>query len=155
MLEMHPWGFATRRITLAALDVDASPWAYAYSYPSECLKILAVYPYGSTSDDDVQPYETESISTGARVIMTDSESATCRYTVRVMDTQKFPPMFVDALTRLLASYLAGPVVKGEAGRKTAMEQFNAFNISFARASVSDANQRNNNPEHLAGWLGAR
>lgn len=155
LLEMHQWSFATRRVTLAELDVDTWSWAYAYAYPSDCIKILAVLPYEATSDDETQPYETETASDGSQIILTNTEVATCRFMTRVKDTNKFPTLFVDALSRLLASHLAGPVIKGDAGRKAAADQFSAFNLMAGRAMVSDSNQRDVKPEHTPSWIGAR
>lgn len=155
LLEMHPWSFATRRIQLAELDVPSWSWDYAYAYPASCVKILSVLPYQSGSDDETQLYETEAGSDGAQIILTNTELATCRYITRVTDTAKFPPLFVDALSRLLSSYLAGPVVKGESGRKEAMSQLNAFNLSAGRAMASDANQRDAKPAHTPDWIGNR
>lgn len=155
LLEMHPWNFATRRVELAALAVPTWSWEYAYAYPSSCIKVLAVLPYQSGSDDETQPYETETAADGSLIILTNTPQATCRFSVRVTDTNRFPPLVVDALARLLASYLGGPVVKGEAGRKASMEQFNAFNLSASRAMISDANQRDVKPDHTPTWIGNR
>lgn len=155
LLEMHPWGFATRRVTLAALTVPTWSWQFAYAYPSEVIKLLAILPYGASTEDDSQDYETEGAADGARIILTDTESASCRYIASVSDTSKFSPLFVDALSRLLASYLAGKLIKGDAGRKASMDQLGAFNMAASRAMVSDANQRRGKVTHIPDWIGAR
>ena len=155
LLEMHPWNFATRRVSLAALDIDLWSWAYAYAAPTSCLKIVSILPNESGSDDETQPYETESAEDGTLIIRTDVESATCRYIYKVTDSARFPPLFVDALARLLASYMSGPVVKGESGRKAGLEQLQAFRQIASQAMVSDANQRMVRPTHTPSWIGAR
>jgi len=155
LLEMHPWNFATRRVSLAALDVETWAWTYAYAAPVSCLKVLSILPYQSGSDDETQQYETEAAEDGTIIIRTNVEAATCRYTARVTDTTRMPPLFVDALSRLLASYMSGPVVKGESGRKAGMEQLQIFRQVASQAMVSDANQRMVRPEHTPGWIGAR
>jgi hypothetical protein len=155
LLEMHDWSFATRRVTLPVLSVPSWSWMFAYAWPSECIRILAVLPYGASTDDDSQDYETESISDGTKIILTNAESASCRYIAAVNETSRFPPLFVESLARLLASYLAGKLVKGEAGRKAAMDQLAAFNMTFARATVSDANQKKGNVKHTPSWIGVR
>jgi hypothetical protein len=152
LLEMHTWNFSTRRIVLAELDADTWSWDFGYAYPAECLKIISILPYESTSDDETQPFDTESTSTGDQIILTDTEAATCRYTALVTDTTRFSPLFVEALSRLLASYLAGPIIKGDSGRKASQEQLQIFNQVFARASTSNANQRKVSPEHKPAWI---
>lgn len=155
VLSMHQWGFATKRVTLAALEVDSWGWSYAYALPSGCLKVLSVLPYESSSDDETQPYETEVSADGTPIILTNTSQATCRYVWSVTDSARFPPLVAEAMSRLLASYLAGPVVKGEAGRKTGADQLALFNIAIGRAMVADANQRDNKPTHTPAWIGVR
>lgn len=155
LLEMHPWRFAIARVQLAALNVPSWSWQFAYALPASSIKVLAVLPYEADSDDETQPYEIETTADGTQVILTNTELATCRFVRRVTDTNKFPPLVVEALSRLLASYMAGPVVKGEAGRKTANDQFQIFNMMAGRAMVSDANQRDMKPTHTPAWIGAR
>lgn len=158
LLEMHAWKFATRRIQLSALTVPSWSWAYAYSEPSECVKLLAVLPLTAASDDETQPYEPESSSAGAGIILTDQQQATCRFIARVTDPMRFSPLFTDALTWLLASYLAGPVLKGDAGITAARTCYQTFRTQFGIASASDANQRKSDPranEKRATWIAGR
>jgi hypothetical protein len=155
LLEMHAWKFATRRARLAALDTDSFNWAFAYAEPNGCLRTLAVLTGTSASTDEGQPYETESNASGAPTIYTDQEDAVLRYIARVTDTTKFSPLFVDALARLLASYLAGPLIKGDAGKAEAKAQFAHFRIALADAKISDANQRKVDPVHTPDWIANR
>lgn len=155
LLEMHPWNFAIRRGTLAELDVPTWSWSYAYAVPSGTLKLLAILPADASSDTSTQPYETESGEDGALILRTNQEAATARYVVRVEDPTRFSPLFVEALARLLAAYLAGPVIKGETGRKAAQEQMQFFTQTLAQAKVSDANQRRVDLDHTPSWIGDR
>jgi hypothetical protein len=155
LLEMHPWNFATRRSTLAELAVPTWSWAYAYAVPSGTVKMLAVLPSDARTDDPTQPYETESAADGSLILRTNQQAATARYTVRIDDPTRFSPLFVDALARLLAAYLAGPVVKGESGRKAAQEQMQFFAQVLAQARISDANQRKVELQHTPAWIGDR
>lgn len=140
LLEMHPWTFATVRISLATL-VDASrpEWTYAYSLPARCLKPLAVLPPDVVDDTATYEYIVESNEGGTRVIYTNVESATLRYTQRVEDVTKFPHSFATALARLLASYLAGPIIKGTTGMQVSQAQLKIFAYELGVARTSDAN----------------
>lgn len=155
LLEMHAWKFATRRATLSALATDTWNWSYAYAVPSDMLKPLAVLPLTAASDAASEQYEIEGTSNGTPVILTDLADATLRYLVRATDTTKFSPLFVDALGWLLASHLAGPIIKGDAGAAMAKQCAASFRATFSLAANSDANQRRVRPEHSPAWMAGR
>lgn len=154
LLEMHPWHFATRRVTLAALAVDSWHWQYAYARPSDAIKLLAVLPPSATSDEQAQPYAAEASDSGG-LILSNQQSANLLYIARVRDATVFSPRFVDALGWLLAAYLAGPVIKGDAGAAMASRCTQYFTLALGGAAASDANQRNSKPEHTPAWIGGR
>ena len=115
LLEMHNWKFATRRATLALLTADSWSWSYAYAKPANAMKLLAVLPAGAGSDADGEEYEMESADDGAQLILTNTALASARYIAFVADTTTFSPLFTLALSYQLASMLAGPIIKGDAG----------------------------------------
>ena len=159
LLESHNWRFATRRDALALLSTSELPseWGYAYTYPSACLRVIAVRPAdvatsvnpGLIFDEQefltkpqTYPFTIESLSDGSQVIYTNVEDATVHFVGLVTDTTKFSPLFSAALARLLAMYLAGPIIKGKAGVEMAKVQLEIFEkIAGPRAKASDANAR--------------
>lgn len=155
LLEMHAWKFATRRVLLAQLTTDTWNWSFAYAEPTGVLKLLAVLPASAASDADTQEYEAETDGNGTPIILTDQEGASLRYVAHVTDTTVFSPLFVDALAWLLASYLAGPVLKGDAGAAMAKACLQSFMLALSNAKVSDANQRKVRPEHKPDWIAGR
>lgn len=178
LLEMHSWGFATRRVTLAALTSPSTSWDYCYAVPTGMLNALAVIPADSQDDYSEQygttwagipltdstlptnqyvtrPYVIETLDDGTDVILTDEADAVLRYTVRVTDTSKFSPLFVTTLSWHLASMLAGPVIKGDAGRAEAKRCADVMLGYLSRAVESDANQRRVKPAHNVGWITGR
>ena len=180
LLEMHDWGFATKRIALSQLSYPWPQWEYAYAYPQNVLRIIAILPSDSQDDystrfapTDVpgyyqnvspviaagryvpQAYQIESAPDGARIILTDQEQATCRYTEAVTDTTKFPPLFVSTLTWQLASMLAGPILKGDQGAAEGKRCLQMMTVYLAQARASEANQRNIKPEHIVTWMAGR
>jgi hypothetical protein len=70
----------------------------------------------------------------------------------VTDTTKFTPLFVTTLSHLLASYLAGPLLKGEVGREVSTQHYKMAVEWLARAEGSDANQREIKPTPGAPWM---
>lgn len=164
LLEMHDWKFASRRIVGTPMAaVSTSTWQYAYAKPSGALRIRAVLPPGAPDDaEDPPAFDVETLEDGTEVIVTDQAEAVIRYTVRTVDVGRFPPLFVQALVRLLASYLAGPVLKGDTGRAESRAQLQMAMSWLGQASASDANQRHRTgqftPAHLAargGYMGMR
>jgi hypothetical protein len=175
LLEMHFWSFATRRVALALLsEAPPSEWQYAYAAPDDILKINAVTAidasddystglqppysvYGASNTETSfgvytpQPYVRESLEDGSPVIYTNQETAAIRYTRRITDSTRFTPLFCDALGVLLASYLAGPILKGDAGRRIAQALRQEAEMMLSRAAVSDANQRRASVAHAVPW----
>jgi hypothetical protein len=151
LLELHTWGFATKRATLAQLGTGWPEWDYAYAQPSDALNILAVLPPDSTDDYSIASVTND----GNGVIYTDQADAVLRYTGRVEDTTKFSPTFVVALSWHLAAMLAGPIIKGDAGAAEAKRCSAMGEAWLSKAKESDANQRRVNPTHIVPWMGSR
>lgn len=123
--------FAIKRVNLAALslvDPDEQPdtWTYAYSYPNG-LRVLSVgLPEATITDADHQDWDAEALHNGTLVIYTNTEQATARVLNRITDTTKYGPLLVEAIARRLASYLAGPIIKGMEGMKVAAAHMKMF-----------------------------
>jgi len=147
LLELQEWGFATTRALLAELMNPFPQWQHSYARPADCLKVLAILPSDSASDIAAcagytpQAFTTETdASTGNQIILTNQGSALVRYTRLVTDTSKFSPLFTDALGWYLASYLAGPVLKGETGINVGQAMLKIALGMLSSAAVSSANQ---------------
>lgn len=169
LLEAHSWNFATKRKQLAELTSDWTSWDYCYAVPSDMLVALAVIPPEPTDDYSegtpsqettvgqyvTQPFALESLDDGTSVIYTDQEDAVLRYTARITDPTKFSPLFTSALTWSLASMLAGPIIKGDAGAAEAKRCLQMMNLYLGQARTSDANQRTIRPQPIVPWIAGR
>jgi hypothetical protein len=102
-----------------------------------------------------QPFNAETLADGTDVIYTNQANAMLRYTSLISDTNKFSPLFVEALSWLLASYLAGPVIKGDAGANEAKRCMQAFLMVYSKATISDASQRRTQIAQSVGWIAGR
>ena len=167
MLEMHAWGFSTKRVNLAVLDGQAPDgWQFAYAFPTDAIKIWDVKLPADTPggaffntdwwwrgsspefsvlnmvDNQDQQFVVESLADGTIAIYTNVQNAIAIYSCRITDTTKFPPLFVNALAWLLASYLAGPITKDPSVIQSA---YSAFTTEGGKAMVSDSNGRRLNP----------
>jgi hypothetical protein len=177
VLEMHDWGFATLRATLAPVDFAFAQWQFAYAFPNLALRVHAILDPAATDDYseptayDFSPFgipqllqgvytpqtfaiETDP-ATGNKIILTNQENAIARYTQLVTDTTKFTPLFCQALVAFLSSKLAGPIIKGDEGRKAAITWLQLAQSYVAKAAMSDANQRRSDITHRVPWMAKR
>lgn len=144
MLEAHSWNFATTRASLQAVENLDQPdsWLYTFAYPTNCARVLKLLAPGQTNENLSIPFEIEILSSGTRVILTNLEEGTVLFVKRVTDTAKFSTLFSAAFARLLAFYLAGPIIKGAAGVKVAEGQRQLWlNADLPAARDADSAQR--------------
>lgn len=177
LLDAHRWSFATRRASLALLSATPpSPWRYAYVQPADALNLISVLAPDALDDNSVglpayggypcapsdsqgaytpQSFVTETDDTGAAVIYTNQQNAVLRYTRRITDPTLFPPTFVQGLALMLASMLAGPVLKGETGAQASALWGDRAEKWLARARESDANQQRQPVAQSTSWIANR
>lgn len=129
LLEKPTWGFARTRVLLAEVTNPSTTWAYAYALPSDCLvakRVLNSYAaqsfWGSfVATNDLPVLEergSADFDIEGEVLLTNEPEAVLLYVCDVTDPSKFTATFRTALSYLLASYLAGPLIKGLEGAKT-------------------------------------
>mgnify|MGYP005851366083 CR=1 FL=1 len=166
VLAGHSWSFNLKRATVAQLaEPPLAGWLYQFAVPADALHILSVLPENSPTDLNLhrgvspagvrssassyapplagyatQAFTVELGPNNQRVILTNYPNPVVRYRARVLDASLFTPECVVALSWLLASYLAGPLIKGKEGAQMAQncQQFYAAFIS--RAIARDAGQ---------------
>lgn len=168
LLEMHDWGFATKRAKLAQVENPIKQWAYCYAAPNDLVNTIGLLDADSADDTTQgigylgnwgqvvaagtgiitpQAFSLESSDDGQDVIYTNQSNALLRYVARVTDTTKFSPLFTATLAAYLASMLAGPLIKGDQGISVAAKwMVIAFGQDgksglFGRAASSDAGQK--------------
>lgn len=185
MLQMHDWGFNTTRTTPALIGSTVTEWQYAYSLPSGCLKVLAVLCPGSTDDSNAvyfnqltndpyfipssmmpgmvsyapQPFKVETITdkdgNDSSILYTNVLTPDLRFVKAVTDTTRFSPTFVVGCAKLLSSFLAGPIYKGETGVTMSDKMQQQFNMWFAIATGLDSNQNQEQVQHSVSWIANR
>ena len=129
-LSEFDWGFAKRRQVLAQISGTApSGWQYWYTVPNPYLvaRQVVVEEYNTP----VQ-FTTESHVTHGTIILANTENAELWYTAIIEDTTKYPPLFIHALSWLLASYLALPITREPKIKEVSVQQYN-FNMGKAKA----------------------
>lgn len=138
-LEAHEWSFATRRKVLSEISTTELPdvWAYAYALPNKNLRVTRVVN-PLTEEGETEPFRHEALSDGTQVIFTNAEEASAIFIYDEENPVRFSGLFVLALSRLLASFLAGPLVKGKTGVATAQEQYKLYLTELAIARERDS-----------------
>ncbi|WP_374312430.1 hypothetical protein [Dongia sp.] len=153
LLALHDWTFAkVRKTSLAEVGgATTAAYPYAYALPSGIIKpIKALRDEHADEEDEGVVYKIE-----GETVLAKEPIVTLICIGRVTNTDKFPPLFVTALSWLLASYLCGPILKELAGGKIARQMYQQFQVTFGQATGTDANLSNAEPTHTPGWIGAR
>lgn len=105
LLRNYRWKFAIKRASdLAALS-PAPTYGYSYRYavPNDCLRVLAVNDLDPEFDEEMDPtlWDRE----GDAIVTDEAPTISLRYIARITDPTRFDPMFADALSIYLATYL--------------------------------------------------
>lgn len=173
LLEQHDWKFNTRRVTGALLtEAPLIGWLYAYAMPANVMRVLAVVPPLSTGLDPsfnipgyttnadpysvqeptAQPFAVEILADGTQVIYTNQPDAIIIHTIRITDSGQFSPLFVDTLSWYLASYMAGPIIKGDVGAAEAKRCLQVAMTLMGKATMSDARNNQETQNHTVSWI---
>lgn len=156
-----PWSFNRKIKALATVAVDIFNWAYSYQYPVDCLKIhrlIGPYeeaPAGSSSTvarhRDVEllpvkglraqiPYEIFNVD-DKKTIGVNQPELRIDYAAKVTDPNLFSDDFIMALSHLLASEVAIPIVGAEMGRALRSDSLELYNRYMASAISEDKNDQ--------------
>jgi hypothetical protein len=156
-LEAHSWKFARLTTQLTSpLVATVDGWTYAYALPTDFLKVGRIYPAGARRDiDKIYEFDTEADATGQLILLTDVENPYLVYVRVIEDTSKFTPTFVTALSYLLASMLAGPVIKGEAGETASKNWLQVWRSFLGMGTMLDGMNQRVKLDPLPGPIAAR
>jgi hypothetical protein len=121
LLDDYAWTFCKRVASLAQLadNERSSEYAYAYQLPSDCGQALRLLPSGTTASDYSAwgwPYAQipqaswwQAFIVENGVLYSNVQDAVLEYGSNAADEADFPPLFREALRKLLASNLAVPL----------------------------------------------
>lgn len=169
-LEMATFSWTKKRAQLAAVTNPSTVWKYAYALPSDCLlprRVLlrptlqsAVYWSGNSAviSDDQQIFSEQGsadfeIEDG--VLLTNEAEAVLLYTRDVTDLTKASATFISGFSYMLASMIAGPLIKGDAGAKAAMDLREAARRVLTESAVHDANATSERSDHIPDHIRVR
>lgn len=122
VLRMYPWNCATQRVTLAQLTMGpAFGYAYQYSLPADCLKVLGV-SYGGVDDDRQGSYSVNYKIEG-RTLLSDQTSIALRYIYAVSDATVLDPLVADCISCWLAMDVSRKLTPSTISRDTLRKEF--------------------------------
>ena len=146
-----PWALKAERLAVQAQE-PLPGWALRYARPDDCITAVAI-----TDDNGLRNgrrlsrwcdphwglayrYEYEqSYGDDGTSILTDLEQAWLIYTVRVEDTGRYPPHFVEALACALAVE-AAPQIIGDLGLTNQSQLLQKYQFALANAGAHDQNE---------------
>ncbi len=168
LIERFAWPFALRRQALAQVSNPSNVWAFAYQVPSDCqrpLRVLTAQLANSlmwdlangriASADLFNESDSATFEVENGVLLTNVEDAVLLYLRDVVDTTRYTPTFVSALGYLLASYLAGPMVRGADGAKAAQNYRQLAMAQGSEAANLAARGSHERVDHVPSFLVAR
>ncbi len=123
VLREHNWGFARKRVELAATTTPVYDWNYAYVLPADNLRIIRL----GVSDDI--PYAIE-----GNTLVSNDATAFVLYIRKVEDTNLWDAMFYQLVSTLLASKLAMPLASSY---KMASDLYSLYQSKLLDAQAVD------------------
>ena len=147
------WPWAMRAMPLAVAAEPPQPgWRLRYSRPADCITVVAVTDEAGMRagrrmarwcDDGFRlrhavQYESAFGDEGTSLLC-DLDQAFVVYVARVEDTERYPPLFVDALACKLAEE-AAPVVIGDRGFTSKPNLKQLYQMALSRAAAHDLNE---------------
>jgi hypothetical protein len=159
VLRDFPWPFARTFVALglvteAAEEDDLPPWgndwAYAYRFPSDCIKARRITTGDRTGNTRV-PFQLGNDASG-RLIYTDEADAVLVYTKRFTDPAHFDPTFASAVAWRMAVELAAPLARSAAERERAEA---SYRNTLLQAQTDALNEEVDDDPGEASWITAR
>ena len=142
-------------------DVGMTQWLYAYPLPSDFNNMLRLLPYGAPDDAGTaiaylpRPYSIELNKNGVRMLLCNEDSPTMVYTTQVTDATKYPATVAMALSFLLASMIAGPLIKGDVGIAQGKSMLQNYALWLSKSVDSDLHNRRVLPVPSPAWIAGR
>lgn len=146
VLSDFPWNFASKAVAIAQLSEEPIEWAYAYTYPADCLKLRKLMAAGNLRHyTDPTEWEVGILSDGTKAILTNLDVAYAKYTLKQEDVNKFDSHFVTALSWYLASEIAIPVAGVSKGRVLADRAVQGYLNAIKAAYAANASEGDEGP----------
>ena len=130
----HPWNCLQKRIELAA-DTTAPAWGFSFAYtlPSDCLRLLRILDYDSN-------YKVE-----GRKILSNTSSMKILYIGRVTDPNQYDELLRETLSSSLAADMAFSITSNN---NTTQNMYELFKEKLRDARFVDSTEGQNVDQDL-------
>ena len=150
LLRIHDWNFARRRVGLARSEAAPTGWAFRYTLPTDCLRLLRLA--SATPGSGMPRFEVAGDS-ASRVVFCDEPAAEAIYTARNGDPNLYDAGFALALVDQLAAHIAYPITQKT---ETAVRLAQLARASLADAMAADVNEAGSEGgDRMPDWITAR
>lgn len=151
----YNWRFCVKRASLAA-DVATPVFDYAYQYtvPTDCLRILQINAYFPAPDlsDLISSGGQEYVLEGGKILTRSSGNLNLRYLARITDPTIFDTAFDEAFAALIAYNVCEALTQSDAKKNAALRDYRMALMEAVRANAIE-----NPPESIADttWIAVR
>ena len=128
---MANWQFAMHRVILAPVASPSGVRQYAYALPSDCIDALRILPiaveFAVLLDNGRMNWPaldylfdergSRDFTIEGDLLLTQEPEAVLKYKRDVTDPTSSPAQCLTAFGMMMASYLAGPIIKGQEGTR--------------------------------------
>lgn len=157
LLDEHDYDFARRRVTLASVaNAREGEWGYAYALPDEIvspIKLVRNYSANSVGLVVTPIYYWPGLDLGLLgcapidyeiangTLFTNLEEAILEYSIDAVEPNKWPPLFAQAVIRLLAARIYRPILGEKSDTREWTVKQQAARLAADAAIASDLNRR--------------
>lgn len=137
------WNFATKRVALADTGSAPADWKYAYTYPTDCMRIIEIMVPGVRNPASAMriQYQTGSDADGTgRLIYTDQDEAWLKYVARITDVNMFDSIFREALSWRLAAAINMQLTGNADLGNNALNMYGRVIMSAASRSMNESQE---------------
>jgi hypothetical protein len=154
VLRSHPWGFAIKRISLASLATDPDfEFEKQYKLPNDFIRLVAVYgvdptemSFGTTwIREDEFNYSIED----GKILCNEASPLKIKYIYDNENVARYDPLFVTALSLLLASKMA---YETSGNRGLVSDILAEYDRAMVNAKSVDGQDRPSSVKRKSRWI---
>jgi hypothetical protein len=134
LLETYPWVFARKTAELAELAEPIKGWRFSYALPADCVRLLQLIWRRRTI---ALWEETGGSISSVKAVGCEYRPVTARYTAKIIDTERWPALFAEALCLKLAASIAVAVNKDFGGISMLLQQHAGVIAEAYRVGILD------------------
>ena len=156
LIRSHWWRFASDRVALVVTTTPAFEWAYAFTLPTNFLRMKSIYEDNNTTNKtSLLPYALED-----KILLFSESACQIRYIKQVTTVTDFDPLFIETFILQLALKLipprAGVGAAGQGLLREIKDELYGKGGVMERVRTMDRQETNTIPPNfLLSWQGSR